>query len=457
MATGMLTMADLRGAVGAGEIDTVVVCFPDMQGRLVGKRMQAEYFVEAAHLETHGCDYLLANDIDMEPVPGYAAANWEKGYGDFVMRADLATLRRTPWLPGTGLVLCDVLDHHHREPVAHAPRAILKAQLARLAEKGMAAFFASELEFYLFDETYASAAAKGYRDLQTAGAYIEDYHVFQTFKEEGVMRAIRRGLEGAGIPVENSKGEWGPGQEEINVRYADALTMADRHAILKNACKEIAHAAGKAITFMAKWRFDLAGSSSHIHASLWDAAGREPLFFDPGGEHGMSRLMRSYVAGQLAHARDITWFLAPYINSYKRFQVGTFAPTRAVWSLDNRTAGFRLCGAGSRGVRIECRIGGADLNPYLAFAALIAAGLAGIEAGLELAAPHVGDAYRGERLPEVPKTLREATAAMAQSAMLRAAFGDAVVDHYVHTAEWEQLEYDRRITDWELRRGFERY
>jgi glutamine synthetase len=321
----------------------------------------------------------------------------------------------------------------------------------------MSAFFASELEFYLFDESYESAASKGYRELRTAGAYIEDYHVFQTFKEEGVMRAIRRGLEGAGIPVENSKGEWGPGQEEINVRYADALTMADRHVILKNACKEIAHAQGKAITFMAKWRFDLAGSSSHIHNSLWDGAARKSLFLDETAEHGMSKLMRSYVAGQLAHAREITWFLAPYVNSYKRFQVGTFAPTKAVWSLDNRTAGFRLCGAATKSLRIECRIGGADLNPYLAFAALIAAGLAGIEEGLELEAAHVGDAYRGKRLREVPKTLREATEAMARSKMLRAAFGDAVIDHYVHTAEWEQFEYDRRITDWELRRGFERY
>jgi glutamine synthetase len=271
------------------------------------------------------------------------------------------------------------------------------------------------------------------------------------------MRAIRNGLEGAGIPVENSKGEWGPGQEEINVRYADALTMADRHVIMKNAVKEIALLQGKSVTFMSKWRFDLAGSSSHIHNSLWDAAGKKPLFQDDKDEYGMSKLMRHYVAGQLAYARDITWFLAPYINSYKRFQVGTFAPTKAIWSMDNRTAGFRLCGAHSKGIRIECRIGGADLNPYLAYAALLAAGLAGIEEKLELEAPFVGDAYHGKRLREVPKTLREAAALMDKSRMLRAAFGDKVVDHYVHTAEWEQFEYDRRITDWELKRGFERY
>ena len=271
------------------------------------------------------------------------------------------------------------------------------------------------------------------------------------------MRAIRRGLQGAGIPVENSKGEWGPGQEEINVRYADALEMADRHAILKNAVKEIAHLNGKAVTFMAKWRYDLAGSSSHVHLSLWDEKGTKPLFHDAKAEHGMSPLMRAFVAGQLKYARDITYFLAPYINSYKRFQVGTFAPTKTVWSRDNRTAGFRLCGEGSKAIRIECRIGGADLNPYLAFAALIAAGLRGVEEKLALEPAFSGDAYVGKTLPEVPKTLREATHCLAESKLLREAFGDAVVEHYVHTAKWEQLEYDRRITDWELMRGFERY
>ncbi|MEJ0013602.1 MAG: glutamine synthetase family protein [Bauldia sp.] len=454
---GMLTFKDLQTAVGKGEIDTVIVAFPDMQGRLVGKRMQAEYFLDSAHEETHGCDYLLANDIDMEPVPGYAAANWEKGYGDFVMKPDMATLRRIPWLPGSALVLCDILDHHDHEDVPHAPRGMLKKQIARLSAQKMSSFFASELEFYLFDETYETAADKKYDSLKTAGRYIEDYHILQTTKEEGVMRAIRLGLQGAGIPVENSKGEWGPGQEEINVRYADALTMADNHVILKNAVKEIALLQGKSVTFMAKWRFDLAGSSSHIHNSLWDAAGRKALFQDDKAEHGMSKLMQQYVAGQLAYAREITWFLAPYINSYKRFQAGTFAPTKAIWSEDNRTAGFRLCGAHSKAIRIECRVGGADLNPYLAYAALLAAGLAGIEQKLELEAPYVGDAYQGKRLREVPKTLREASALMDKSKMLRTAFGDAVIDHYVHTAEWEQFEYDRRITDWELKRGFERY
>ncbi len=453
---GNLTFAALKQAAKADEIDTVLVCMVDMQGRLIGKRFDANFFVEEAHDETHGCDYLLANDIDMEPVPGYQAASWEKGYGDFAMRPDMATLCAIPWLPATALVLCDVVDHHHLQDVPHSPRAILKRQIARLAQRKLTAFTASELEFYLFDDDYEAARQKRYQDLATAGHYIQDYHIFQTTKEEDVMRAVRRGLSAAGIPVESSKGEWGPGQEEINVRYADALTMADRHAILKNGIKEIAHLKGKAVTFMAKWDYALAGSSCHIHMSLRDKAGKKAIFRDAKGDYGMSHTMKSFVAGQLAYARDVTWFLAPYVNSYKRFQAGTFAPTKIVWSRDNRTAGFRLVGEGSNAIRIECRIGGADLNPHLAFAALIAAGLAGIEEKLELGAPFTGDAYLNKRLRDVPKTLREAMGFMNRSKMLRQAFGDAVVDHYLHTAEWEQLEYDRRVTDWELKRGFER-
>jgi glutamine synthetase len=446
----------LRQTVEAGEIDTVLACMVDMQGRLVGKRFQAEFFLDSGQDETHCCNYLLADDIDMEPVPGYAAASWSQGYGDFVLKPDLTTLRRIPWLDGTALVLCDVQDHQHA-PLPHSPRAILRRQVARLAERGWRGMFASELEFYLFDESYEAIHARNYAEPKTAGHYIEDYNILQTTREEPVMRALRRQLQAAGVEVENSKGEWGPGQEEINVRYCEALEMADRHVLIKHAAKEIALQQGKAVTFMAKWRFDLAGSSSHIHNSLCDANHGTPLFFDSGAEFGMSSLMRSWIAGQLKYARDITVFLAPYINSYKRFQVGTFAPTRAVWSRDNRTAGFRLCAEGSKSIRIECRIGGADLNPYLAFAALIAAGLAGIDEGLELGAPYVGDAYYGDALPEVPKTLRDATVALRDSALLRSSFGDDVVDHYVHTAEWEQSEYDRRVTDWELRRGFERY
>jgi glutamine synthetase len=452
---GNLSFDQLKKAVQDGAIDTVVVAMVDMQGRLIGKRFHAQFFVDGGYEETHACDYLLANDIDMEPVPGYSAASWEKGYGDFVLKPDMSTLRRIPWLEGTALVLADVLDHHHHD-LAHSPRGMLKKQIARLEKDKMRAFLASELEFYLFDESFEAIAQKRFVNPKTAGQYIEDYHILQTTKEEGVMRAIRNGLQGAGIPVENSKGEWGPGQEEINVRYSDALDMADNHVILKNGIKEIAWSQGKAVTFMSKWNYGLAGSSSHVHASLWDAAGKTPLFFDPKAEHGMTPLMRSFVAGQLKYANDITYFLAPYINSYKRFQVGTFAPTKAVWSRDNRTAGFRLCGEKSKAIRIECRIGGADLNPYLAFAGLLAAGLAGIDEKLTLAEPHSGDAYFGAKLPEVPKTLREAAESLKKSTMLRAAFGDGVIDHYVHTANWEQFEYDRRITDWELMRGFER-
>ncbi len=454
---GNLSLDTLKSAVKTGEIDTVLACAVDMQGRLIGKRFTGHFFVATAHDETHGCNYLLANDIDMEPVPGYKAASWTQGYGDFVLKPDLSTLRRVPWLEHTALVLCDVLDHHNHDDLPHSPRAILRRQVARLKERGWMAYFASELEFYLFDETYATARAKHWQNLATASPYIGDYLIQITTKEEGVMRAIRNGLEGAGIVVENSKGEWGPGQEEINVRYGEALDMADNHVILKNGCKEIAEAHGKAITFMAKYNYDLAGNSSHIHNSLWSADGKTPLFFDKKAEYSMTPLMRSWVAGQLKYAPDFTWFLAPYVNSYKRFQVGTFAPTRITWSRDNRTAGFRLCGEGTKGIRIECRVGGADLNPHLAFAALIAAGLAGIDEKLELQKPSEGDAYFNAKLPEIPKTLRAAMESLSKSKMLRNALGDEVIGHYVHTAEWEQMEYDRRVTDWELHRGFERY
>jgi len=454
--SNIYTFDDLKKDVSEGRIDTVLACQVDMQGRLMGKRFQAEFFVESAWKETHSCNYLLATDMEMETVSGYAATSWEKGYGDYTMKPDLSTLRRIPWLEGTALVLCDVLDHHTHADVPHSPRAILKKQVARLEAMGMKAFMATELEFFLFDQSYAQAQASGYRNLPLASAYNEDYHIFQTTKEEGVMRAIRKGLQGAGIPVENSKGEASAGQEEINVRYADALTMADRHVIIKNGCKEIAWAQGKAITFLAKWSATAAGSSSHVHQSLWSADGKTPLFFDENAEHGMSELMQHYIAGQLAHAGEITYFLAPYINSYKRFVAGTFAPTKAVWSSDNRTAGYRLCGADSKAIRIECRVGGSDLNPYLAFAALLAAGIDGIEKKMALEPAFVGDAYGARDVREVPKTLRDATVAMTQSTMLRAAFGDEVIDHYTRAGEWEQEDFDRRVTDWEVARGFER-
>ena len=458
MSSGMLSLEQLKAEVKAGTIDTVVAAFVDMQGRLIGKRFHAQYFVDGGYEETHACNYLLGVDIEMEPVPGYKATSWEKGYGDFVLKPDMSTLRRTPWLAGTALVICDVLDHHSHEDTPHSPRAILKKQLKRLDAMNMKAYMASELEFFLFDDSFEHAHHKGYRSLKTAGYYIEDYNILQTSKEEVYMRALRNGLAGAGITVENSKGEWGPGQEEINVKYDEALKMADNHAIIKNGAKEIAYGVGKAITFMAKWDYGMAGNSSHIHQSLWSLDGKTPHFFDKEGEHGMSPMMKHYLAGQLAHAGEITYFLAPYINSYKRFMAGTFAPTRAVWSFDNRTAGFRICGGDSKAIRVECRVGGADLNPHLAFAALIAAGLDGIENKMELEPVASGDVYDTSRsLREIPKTLREATALLDQSKFLRGVMGDDVVDHYVHTAKWEQFEFDRRITDLELKRGFERY
>lgn len=455
--TGKISLDDLRKMVAAGDIDTVLVAGIDMQGRLIGKRFLAQFFVDSGYEETHGCNYLLADDIDMEPVPGYKAASWSSGYGDFVMKPDLDTIRVTPWLEKTALVLCDIQDHKTHEDLPHSPRGILRKQIARLKERGYLAYFATELEFYLFDETFASAQAKRWHGLGTASPHIQDYLIDLTSKEEKIMRRLRNEMSAAGIPVECSKGEWGPGQEELNVRYSDALEMADRHVVMKNGSKEIAYQEGKAITFMAKYNYDLAGSSSHVHNSLWSADGKTPLFFDKDAEYSMTPLMRSWVAGQLKYAADYTWFLAPYVNSYKRFQAGTFAPTKAIWSRDNRTAGFRLCGEGTKAIRIECRIGGADLNPYLAIAVLIAAGLAGIDEKLDLPAPFEGDAYSGETLPEIPATLREAIVTLEGSAMLKEALGANVVEHYVHTARREQMEYDRRVTDWELQRGFERY
>jgi len=452
---GMLDLETLKGLVERGEIDTVVVAMVDMQGRLVGKRVSAPFFLDSVVEETHGCDYLLTVDIEMEPVPGYEAASWDLGYGDFVLKPDMASLRRTPWLEGTALILCDVLDHRTHDDLPHSPRAILRRQLKRLADRGWKSYMASELEFYVIDEPYDVAREKNYRNLKHAGWYIQDYHIFQTTKEEPLIRAIRVGMENAGIPVEVSKGEWGPGQEEINLRYAEALEMADRHSIYKNGAKEIAFLQGKAITFMAKLAYDLAGNSCHIHSSIWDAAGETPLFYDPQGTHGMSRLFEHYLAGLLHCASDITYFLAPYINSYKRFQAGSFAPTKAGWSVDNRTAGFRLLGPGA-GTRVECRIAGADCNPYLAYAAILAAGLHGVENELELEPEYRGNIYEAENVPDVPKTLRDALAALDNSEVMRGALGDNVVDHYVHAGKWEQLEYDRRVTDWEVLRNFER-
>lgn len=449
-----LTFEALKAAVEAGEIDTVLTCIVDMQGRLMGKRFHAAHFVNGGHEETHGCDYLLATDMEMNTVPGYTSASWEAGYGDYVHKPDLSTLRRVPWLPATAMVMCDVLDHHTHQEVPVAPRTVLKRQIARAKGMGLTPMMATELEFFLFEQAFHALSDQGYRDLQTLGRYNIDYAIMGTTKEEAVMRDLRNGLYGAGIPVENSKGEAETGQEEINIKYSDALDTADMHTITKNATKEIAFAHNRSVTFMAKYATDRAGSSSHVHQSLWQ--GEMPAFYDPDGPHGMSAMMRSYLAGLLAHASDVTAFLAPYVNSYKRFTEGLFAPTKAVWSTDNRTAGFRVCGAGTKAVRVECRIGGADLNPYLALASQLAAGMDGIEKGLELEAEASGDVYQATEAREIPKTLREAAEALNGSAMVRAAFGEDVVDHYVHAARWEISENDRVVTDWDIKRGFER-
>ncbi len=450
-----VSFEELRQKVGDGSIDTVIAALPDMQGRLMGKRFQAEYFVNTAWEETHGCNYLLATDMEMTTVEGYASTSWSSGYGDYVLKPDLATLRILPWLEGTAFVLCDTLDHHTHAPVPHAPRCVLQKQLQRLDQMGLVSAVATELEFFIFRESFEELCDRRYSEPTTISAYNEDYHIFQTTKEEGLMRKIRNGLQAAGIDVENSKGEASAGQAEINVSYCDGLAMADNHVLLKNAIKEIAFQEGRAISFMAKWDTHAAGSSSHIHQSLLKSDGT-PVFYDPDAEYGMSDIMRHYLAGLLKYADDITCFLAPYINSYKRFSAATFAPTKAVWSIDNRTAGYRIVAPGSKSVRVECRVGGSDLNPYLAIASQIAAGIKGIEERLSLEEAFSGDAYKAEGIREIPRTLRAATEALRNSGMLREAMGDPVIDHYVRAAEWEQEDFDRQVTDYERIRGFER-
>ncbi|MGL4311353.1 MAG: glutamine synthetase family protein [Paracoccaceae bacterium] len=449
-----LTFDALKKAVAAGEIDTVLTCIIDMQGRLMGKRFHAQHFLDSGYEETHCCNYLLATDLDMTTVQGYRATSWAAGYGDYVMKPDLSTLRRIPWLPATALVICDLLDHHTHAEVPHSPRAMLKRQIARAEAMGFKPYMATELEFFLFEQGFDALNDAGYRNMQTLGRHNADYAIYATSKEEGVMRAIRNGLYDAGIPVENSKGEAEAGQEEINVKYSDALDTADMHSIVKNGVKEICHQQGRAVTFMAKYDHRRAGSSSHVHQSLWK--GGKNAFLDDKADHGLSDLMKSYIAGQLEHARAITYFLAPYVNSYKRFVVGLFAPTKAVWSLDNRTAGFRVCGEGTKGIRVECRIGGADLNPYLAMAALLAAGLDGVERKLKLEPAVTGDIYHAGPVREVPKTLGEAADLMAASDMLKTAMGPEVIEHYTRAARWEIEEQNRVVTDWEVARGFER-
>jgi glutamine synthetase len=451
---GNLTLDGLEQLVRSGDVDTVLVVFPDVQGRLMGKRVTAPFFLgQVARAGMHACAYLLTVDVDMTPLPGYRMASWATGYQDFHAVCDLTTLRRIPWLEKTALVLCDVQDEHHK-PVEESPRQILRRQVARAAERGYRVLVASELEFVLFKDSYDTARRKHYRDLEPFGWYAEDYHILQTSKEEFVHREIRNGMLGAGIVVESSKGEWSPGQQEINLRYGEPLACADDHVVYKNGAKEIAHQKGVALTFMAKWDMSQAGSSFHLHSSLWDAAGKRNVFHEDGAPHG-SALFRHWVAGQIALARELAWFYAPYVNSYKRYQAGTFAPTRIAWAWDNRTTGFRVCGSGDS-LRIENRIPGADANPYLAYAATIAAGLHGIERKLEPPPLYQGNAYEDPSLPQVPGSLREAVAALEQSQVARAMLGPAVFEHYLHTARLELEALDKVVTTWELERNFER-
>ncbi|HEV2281736.1 MAG TPA: glutamine synthetase family protein [bacterium] len=453
---GLLTLGELRSLVASGEIDTVIAAMVDMQGRLMGKRVTGRFFLDqVAESGAHACSYLLGVDVEMEPLPGYRLTSWDSGYHDLHMRPDFDTLRRIPWLERTALVLCD-LAHDDGAPVEESPRQILRRQVERARERGYAAMVASELEFYIFRESYASAQRKHFNDLEPYGRYIEDYHIQQGTNEEWLVRQIRNGLDAAGVPVEFSKGEWGPGQHELNLRYAAPVEMADRHTVFKHGTKEIAALNDVAITFMAKWRADLAGSSCHLHTSLWDRDEHRNLFWEEGAQPlGMSPLFRHFLGGLLAGARELAYFFAPYINSYKRYMAGTFAPVAAVWSHDNRTCGFRVVGHGD-GLRVENRIPGADANPYLMFAATLAAGLWGIERRLEPPEMFEGDAYRAPDLPRIPRTLRDATAALERSEMAREAFGDRAVDHYLHTAHLEQEAYDRAVTTWELARNFER-
>ncbi|MBF9030859.1 glutamine synthetase [Rhodobacterales bacterium HKCCE3408] len=450
-----MTFEELKAAVAEGRIDTVLVTTIDMQGRIMGKRFAAGHFVEHGYEETHCCAYLVATDLEMATPPGYANTSWEKGYGDYALHPDLSTIRPVPWLEATAIVLCDIIDPETGKPVPMAPRQILKQQIERCKKMGFTPVMAAEMELFLFRKSFEALRDGGYRDLEPFGSYNEDYHIFQTTKEEGIMRPIRNHLRAMGVPVESTKGEAEAGQVEINIRYAEALECADNHVLAKHAVKEIAWMNGHAATFLAKWSTDRVGSSSHVHQSLWKDG--KNVFHDPAGEYGMSDLLRHYIAGLIEYASDITWFLAPYVNSYKRFARGTFAPTKAVWSVDNRTAAFRLVGENTKAVRIECRIAGADLNPYLALAAQLAAGLAGIEQKLELEEPYDGNVYRaGKAAEDIPRTLRKATEAMRNSAMLKAAMGEDVIAHYTRAAEWEQEEFDRAVTDWEIARGFER-
>ncbi|WP_067542404.1 glutamine synthetase family protein [Nocardia crassostreae] len=453
MRAGMLGVAELVRLVDAGTVDTVLMAMTDMQGRLQGKRCSARYFVEEV-LEhaTEACNYLLAVDVEMTTVDGYAMSSWDTGYGDFVLRPDLATLRMVPWWPGTAMVLCDVEQVEPAgTPAVASPRQVLRSQLDRLAAHGLRAYVGTELEFLVFDDSYEDAFRGGYRDLRPANQYNVDYSMLGTARIEPLLRRIRNEMAGAGMYVESAKGECNPGQHEIAFRYDEALATCDNHSIYKTGAKEIAAQDGRSISFMAKYN-EREGSSCHIHISLRNEAG-EPVFAGDG-TGGESELMRHFVAGQLDCLREFTYLLAPNINSYKRFQAWSFAPTAVAWGRDNRTCSIRVVGHGAS-LRLENRVPGADVNPYLAVAGVIAAGLHGIEQRLPLEPEFHGNAYRSNR-PRVPRTLRDAAQLFGDSKVARTAFGDEVVRHYRNAAQVELDAYDAAVTDWERMRGFER-
>jgi glutamine synthetase len=439
--------------MAAGEIDTVIVAFADMQGRLTGKRVSARLFVE--EVAAHGaecCNYLLAVDVEMNTVDGYAMSSWETGYGDMVMRPDLSTLRVLPWLPGTAMVMAD-LEWADGRPVLAAPRSILRAQTDRLARRGLAAFVGTELEFIVFDDTYRGAWAAGYRGLSKSSDYNVDYAIHASTRVEPLLRDIRLGMDGAGMYCEGVKGECNPGQQEIAFRYDDALVTCDNHTIYKNGAKEIADQHGNSLTFMAKFD-EREGNSCHIHISLRATDGT-PVFADNADPQGMSPMFRSFLAGQLATMRELALCYAPNINSYKRFAPGSFAPTAVAWGMDNRTCALRVVGHG-HSMRMENRAPGGDVNQYLAVAALIAGGLHGIDQGLELPEPVAGNAYAGDA-QRLPTTLAEAADLFGSSEVARAAFGDEVVEHYLNNARVELAAFNAAVTDWERVRGFERF
>ena len=449
----MLSLAALEEMVGIGAVDTVIVAFTDMQGRLVGKRMAARFFAE--EVAAHGaecCSYLLAVDVEMNTVAGYAMSSWDTGYGDMVMRPDPSTLRLVPWLPNTALVIAD-LGWADGGEVDVAPRAILRRQLDRLAERGLIADIATELEFIVFDDSYRQAWAGGYRGLTPATDYNIDYAILASSRMEPLLRDIRQGMQGAGLRFEAVKGECNKGQQEIGFRYDEALVTCDNHAIYKNGAKEIADQHGKSLTFMAKYD-EREGNSCHIHLSLRGSDG-SAVFAENGGPHGMSETFCGFVGGLLATLRELTLFYAPNINSYKRFADGSFAPTAVAWGLDNRTCALRVVGHGPN-MRVECRVPGGDVNPYLAVAALIAGGLHGIERGLEPPEPYAGNAYEAPGVQRLPATLHEAATAFGESTLAREAFGDDVVAHYLNNARVELTAFDAAVTDWERMRGFER-